>query len=407
MKEICIINYKTNAAMYGIGTYIEEYVYCLNKLDCKINRVELGTGETKSDFYVKEDGNIRTIYFPYNQKWNIDNYNKGVCRLIRLYLEDSDNLIFHFQYPESDSLLDGIKKYFPLSKSIFTIHYFNWSEVLKGNVALFEKIIRNRENEDTRKEYGYTIDSFEKEKTFFKKMDRIVCLSDDTMKMTQNLYEIKQNVRLVPNGLRKNFRKLSENQKLKLRKKYYIDPVERVLLYVGRIEYTKGIEQVIECFNDVVKEYSNCRLVVIGNGNIIGAIGKCKKAYSKITYTGRLDEKSLCQWYQISDIGLFPSFHEQCSFVGIEMMMHGLPIIASDGYGVKNMFQEGVNTKVAKIENWEKKSKFRENLKKSILYVLNSDLLKSELQKASKKEYKSKYSIERMQKGYLELLNSL
>ena len=31
------------------------------------------------------------------------------------------------------------------------------------------------------------------------------------------------------------------------------------------------------------------------------------------------------------------------------MMMYGLPIVASDGFGVKNMFENDVNARIAKI----------------------------------------------------------
>ena len=411
MKEVCIVNYTSNAAVYGIGTYIREYVYCLENSGCKINIVELGTDDKRPEFYVREDRNIRTMHFPYLLKGDIDRYNKGVCRLLRLYIEDSCNLVFHFQYWQSSSLLDNIKKYYPLSKSVFTIHYLHWSEFFRGDIFRFEKIIRNQESEKIKKEYGHIIEKYIQEKTLLGNFDRIVALSDDTLNLVQNLYGIKQNVWLIPNGLRKDFRNLSGNQKVELKEKYYIRPEEKILLFVGRIDAGKGIEQLLACFDEVVKEYPNCRLVVAGNGNINGAIMNCKKTYNKVTFTGLMDKKTLYQWYQIADIALFPSFHEECSFAGIEMMMHGMPVIASDGFGVRSMFHEGINAKIAKIENWKRYSKFQKNLKKSIVDMLNSDLseskLMSDLREGAKKTYQSKYRIECMQKGYMELLNSL
>jgi Glycosyltransferase len=407
MKEICIINFKTNAALYGIGNYLKEYLYCLNNIGCKINMIELGTDDKKNEIYVKEERNIRMIHLPFSKQWTLDSYSKGVCRLLRLYFDDSDNLVFHFQYPENDSLLGEIKKYFPLSKSIFTIHYLNWIMLLKGNLALFEKIIRNRESEKIKKTYGHVLFIYEKEKKFLEKIDQIVCLSNDTLNMIQNQYEIKQNVWLIPNGLRKEYRSLQKKQKEKLRKKYYILPEEKILLFVGRIDRNKGIDSILTCFDEIVKDYSHCRLIVIGSGETDEIIKFCKTSYSKVSFTGRIDKETLYQWYQIADIGLFTSFYEQCSYVGIEMMMHGLPIVASDGYGVKNMFFDGINAKVARIENWNKREKFKKNLKESILELLNSDLSMSTLKKGSKKTYQSKYRIECMQKGYSELLESL
>ncbi|GHU92545.1 glycosyl transferase [Bacteroidia bacterium] len=388
MKEVCIVNYISNAAIYGIGTYIKEYVYCLENIGCKINLIELGTDDSNPDFYIREERNVRKIHIPYLREGAIAKYNKGVCRLLRLYIEDSENLVFHFQYAYSDSLLDNIKNYFPLSKSVFTIHYLSWSEVLQGDRLLFEKIIRKQEAEEIKKKYQIVIDNYHREKLFMEKVDHIVCLSDDTLNLVQNLYHIKQKLWFIPNGLRGKNRNLSEKQKADLRKKYYISNNEKVLLFVGRIHPIKGIYSLLSCFDDVIKNYQDCRLVVIGDGNINEAIKKCRKAWSKIIFTGRLDKKTLYQWYQIADVALFPSFYEECSYVGIEMMMHGLPVVASDGYSIRNMFQDNLNTKVIKIENRKKISKFENNLKESILEILASDL--SDIRKESKKNIQIK-----------------
>ena len=93
--------------------------------------------------------------------------------------------------------------------------------------------------------------------------------------------------------------------------------------------------------------------------------------------------------------------------MNIEMMMHGLPIVTSDGYSVKNMFHDGVNAKVACIENWRSQSKFVKNLTESILYVLNSEIEAKKIQVGAREMYQSKYSIECMKKGYSDLFNSL
>ena len=405
MKEVCIINYGSNAAVYGIGTYIREYAYCLENMGCKINLIELGTDKNSNNFYIKERGSIREIHIPYLRNTAPNKYNKGVCRLLRLHIQDSEHLSFHFQYLRSDGLLDGIKKYFPLSKTVSTIHYLSWSESLQGNYSLFEEIIRKQEEKDTRKQHWNVIDRYKAEKAFMEQVDHIVCLSDDTYNLIRNLYEIESNVWLIPNGLRKENENLSEKQKKDFRAKHYIHPEEKILLFVGRINPIKGVYPLLSCFNEVVKEYPNCRLVMIGDGNISAAIKNSGEARSKIMFTGRINRETLYRWYQAADIALFPSFYEECSYVGIEMMMQGLPVVASDGYSVKNMFFDGLNARVAKIEGVINLLKFEKNLQTTILEALHSDL--SVLQKGAKKMYNTKYSIQKMQKKYGELLKFL
>lgn len=407
MKEICIINYRSSASLYGVGTYINEYIFCLINMGCKINIIQLGSTNDSKGLYIREESNIRRIFIPYIECNSFSTYNKGICRLLRLYINDSTNLIFHFHYIQSGNLLDCIKKYFPLSKSIYTIHYLTWSNELLGNVKLFEKIIQNQESKKINRQYSYIIESYKAEKIFFEKFDQIVCLSDDTFELVKNQYGIVNNIRLIPNGLRNKNHNVSEKQKIKIREKFFIDPNEQILLFVGRIDPIKGIDHLMVCFDELIKEFPNSRLVIVGSGAINDLLHKCKNSWVKLTLTGRINKKTLYKLYSIADIAIFPSFYEECSYVGIEMLMYGLPIVASDGYNVKNMFHDGINAKIAQIENWNKNTPFGTNLKESITHLMTDNKYKLQLKINAKKSYQSRYSIEHMQKGYLDLLKFL
>ena len=59
--------------------------------------------------------------------------------------------------------------------------------------------------------------------------------------------------------------------------------------------------------------------------------------WSKVCFTGKIPKDQLYTFYQIADAGTLPSFSEQCSYVGIEMLMHGLPWIGTNSSGLKEM----------------------------------------------------------------------
>lgn len=65
--------------------------------------------------------------------------------------------------------------------------------------------------------------------------------------------------------------------------------------------------------------------------------------WSKIIFSGRLPKELIYKFYQIADVGILPSFAEQCSYVAIEMMMHGLPIVGTDSTGLSEMIIDGEN----------------------------------------------------------------
>ena len=71
-----------------------------------------------------------------------------------------------------------------------------------------------------------------------------------------------------------------------------------------------------------------------------------------------------------ADIGVLPSYTEQCSYVGLEMLAHRLPIVASDGFGMRCMFQEQANIRVAHIGNVKQLDGYKSELVSSTLKLL-------------------------------------
>lgn len=407
MKEICIINYGSNAAVYGIGTHIREYIHCLIGTGWKIYLVELGLDEKNTEVYVTENTQLQTIHIPYVFRGDMTTYNKSVCRLLRLYLKDSTDLIFHFHYLQSDSLLIHIKRYFPLSKSILSIHYLYWSARFIGNLTLYQDIVKKQNKKSVKEKYKEVIDNYQQEKNFMNAVDKIVCLASDTYALLTELYGIKEEkLVVIPNGLTPKKKQIAFEMKKELRKKHYVRDDEKLILFVGRIDSIKGVAPLLSCFDRVVNKFPNCRLVLIGDGNINNMIKYVRKTITKITFIGRLDKHILYQWYQMADLAVFPSYYEECSYVGIEMLMHGVPLVASDGYGVKNMFNAS-NAIIAPIENWEKPQALEENLANGICALLESEELSMLKRQQALQEFRRTYQLKSMQKRYAELLTGL
>lgn len=404
MKEICIINHGSNAAVYGIGTYIREYISCLLNLGNKVNLIELGIERNQTEVCIKEKKGIRIISIPYLGNRDISIYNKSVCRLLRLYLSDSPDLIFHFHYFLSDSLLYSLKKYFPLSGYVLTIHYLYWSTRLNGNISNYKDIISRKSYKYIQKKYQDLISNYEQEKKFFQTVDKIVCLSEDTYNLVQYLYGINsEKLALIPNGLTERKMNISADNKEKLRKVYGIKPDEKVILFVGRINQIKGIYTLLLAFGKVIQTYTKSRLIVIGNGDFTNVMKEMPNPITQITYTGRLDKETLYNWYNIADIAVFPSYYEESSYVGIEMLMHGLPIVASDGYAVRNMFDNN-NAVIASIGDYSKPKDFSSELAKAILSLLKSDELLETKHLQALKSFHTTFHLRHMQKKYAKLL---
>lgn len=105
----------------------------------------------------------------------------------------------------------------------------------------------------------------------------------------------------------------------------------------------------------------------------------------------------------MSDIGILPSLTEQCSFVAIEMLMHGLPIIGTDSSGLDEMIIDGVNGFKIHLQEKEDHIGFPvEELINRINELLHSSSL-SKYEKQSRNLYLQQYTYTCMQDKLCQL----
>lgn len=83
-----------------------------------------------------------------------------------------------------------------------------------------------------------------------------------------------------------------------------------------------------------------------GSGNYDKCFQECKDICSKITFTGLLEKQDLHELYQMADIGVVPSLFEPFGYVAVEMMMHGLPVVATATSGLDEVVDETCGFKI-------------------------------------------------------------
>lgn len=108
----------------------------------------------------------------------------------------------------------------------------------------------------------------------------------------------------------------------------------------------------------------------------------------------------------MADIGIVPSYYEQCSYTGIEMQMFGLPIVASNSFGVRCMFKD-TNAIVYSIHRSDTKSTIAE-LSDKIIKILTLPKANIEkLKNISRSQYESTYTHDKMKAKYKQMFSSL
>ena len=230
-----------------------------------------------------------------------------------------------------------------------------------------------------------------------------IILCDYTRTLLLDEYGVsKDKIVLIENGLKDENPMLSSEEIGVLKQELYFSKDEKIILFVGRLDHIKGVDVLMQAFKQVVDEFPNIRLIIAGDGNYSQYLKECKGYWNKITFTGRIEKEDLYKFYQIADIGAMLSTHEQCSYVGMEMMMFGIPLITTTTTGLKEMILDGKNGWHIEIEEKEKTVEIPvDKVKEKLHLLLSGD--NTEMRTASRKMFLAKYELSVMCEKYLKL----
>ena len=236
----------------------------------------------------------------------------------------------------------------------------------------------------------------EKEKNVFEQVDKIICLSNSTQNLLSKIYDLPINkFCILYNGLKDESILLNSDKRLNLKKNFLFSKEEKIILFVGRLDEIKGLGELIFTFKKLLQIDPYCHLVIVGDGFYSYYLNSCNPTWNKITFTGKLNKEDLYKLYQIADIGVLPSFHEQCSYVAIEMMMYGIPLVASTSTGLSEMIEDGVSGYHIPIIEYENHTDLNTyELQSKLLILLKDSSMRKEMAKNSRLRYERYYTSE-------------
>jgi glycosyltransferase involved in cell wall biosynthesis len=113
-----------------------------------------------------------------------------------------------------------------------------------------------------------------------------------------------------------------------------------VILFAGRISKEKGVMELPGIFRMIRSFFPEVQMVVAGTGP---AEEELKKAMPEAVFLGWVAQDCLPSLYKISDILLLPSWFDTFSCVVLEALNSGLPVIAYNTKGPKDILVDSVN----------------------------------------------------------------
>ncbi len=196
---------------------------------------------------------------------------------------------------------------------------------------------------------------------------------------------ISDHIVVIPTGidLEKFERRISSEEKSKLKDE--LDLPEDAMIYgtVGRLAQEKNLYEIIEAHADLIKRWGKLYLVLVGDGKYRPDLEKLVDKLGirdRVRFTGMVDPDNIYQYYQLLDFFVSASVSETQGLTYIEALANGLGVIARRDLALEGVVQDGKNGLI-----YDDRAELIEKIE---MVIGNKDLLEQLHEEALKSKWK-------------------
>lgn len=212
------------------------------------------------------------------------------------------------------------------------------------------------------------------EKLSWKLSHYLVTGNNSMKKIYHDDYDVPlKKIKILPNWVDvERFDKNNYNKK-DIKNKLKITNDKKVLLFVHRIVERKGAHYIVPIMKNILKKKEESVLLVAGDGPYIDTLKKDIEdngLENNIILLGKVPNLDLPQYFSISDLFIMPSEEEGFPRVLVESLAMGVPYVASDIGGVKEITPTFLRHNIVEVGDVKKFShKVINELKKESLFA--------------------------------------
>jgi glycosyltransferase involved in cell wall biosynthesis len=193
--------------------------------------------------------------------------------------------------------------------------------------------------------------------------DKIISVSNSITSYLIKYFNINKEKVITLYNPAEEFSELKPEEKEKTKREMGINPYQKVLLFMGRINYKKGYDKLIQAYKIIHSKDSNTILIMCG----------------------KIEDKSFAKWrneltvpisiippfkdykrlYQLAQMIILPSRFDGFPFVMIEAGSNKKPFIGGNTGGIAEFIEDGVNGLLVDPEN-------ENELADKIFFLLNN-----------------------------------
>lgn len=185
------------------------------------------------------------------------------------------------------------------------------------------------------------------------------------------------------------------------RKRFNIGQNKKIVLFLSRISWKKGLDTLIPAFAEVLKKEPEAILVIAGPDDenykkeVILQIENCKlKIGRDVIFTGILLGEDRISAYRNADVFILPSYSENFGMVIVEALAFCLPVVITKGIGIsKKIKKAGAGFMVEKEIN---------QVAEAVLRILNNPDLAKKMGEQGRELVKREFSCDKIAERFIE-----
>jgi glycosyltransferase involved in cell wall biosynthesis len=176
---------------------------------------------------------------------------------------------------------------------------------------------------------------------FMRKCQHIVIPSESMASVLINEYGLVDGYTVIPTGIDIAPYKKANGSALRAQWDWGDD---KIIISAGRLAEEKNWVTLLEAFAIAQKTQPAIRLVLLGDGPQAEALRRLAgelEIQERVTFVGKVPFEEVPNYLKAADLFSFASITETQGLVTLEAMAAGLPVVAVDAAGTRDILEEG------------------------------------------------------------------
>ena len=221
---------------------------------------------------------------------------------------------------------------------------------------------------------------------------KVICCSDYMVSHVRWAFGLPADKQImIPNGVNADVYAEIEKTDLTQFRIKFASPEEKIVLFVGRLVYEKGVHVLVNAIPKVLEKV-NAKFVIVGNGYMkeqLSGLVKSLGIAQKVLFTGFVDDETLRKLQICADVSVVPSLFEPFGIVALEAMAAKSPVVVSDTGGLGEIVDHDVDGVKVYTNN-------PDSLAWGIIRVLTDEKNAQRLKSNAYKKIQEKYNWDRI-----------